>query len=315
VQEPLGGQRLVFVGGGRREAVAAAGLAGEGAKVFTIGLPEAGAGATVEQVAPARVALAVRGATAIIGPVCGVDDAGCVPSFAVGRGRLCLTDDFLPLVPSDTWVFVGRSSPFFREAARRHRVRVMDYREEDDFAVANAVPTAEAALAIAVGELSVTIHRCPALVLGWGRVARPLAVRLRALGACCRVAARSPRALAEIETEGLDPCPFPLLRPAVQEARLVLNTVPAPVLTRPVLADCRRDAVILDLATSPGGVDFEAARQLGLNARLLPGLPGKVFPETAGGILARLLRRLIRERTPGSGAVTDEHPAAGGWPE
>ena len=41
------------------------------------------------------------------------------------------------------------------------------------------------------------------------------------------------------------------------------------------------NSIILDLASAPGGTDFEAARAFGIRALTAPGLPGKWSPQTA----------------------------------
>jgi dipicolinate synthase subunit A len=76
---------------------------------------------------------------------------------------------------------------------------------------------------------------------------------------------------------------------------LIFNTVPALVLTRSLLSAMRRSAVVIDLASSPGGIDYQAAQELGVNAILAPGLPGLVAPRTAGEILASVVPRLVSE--------------------
>jgi len=60
-----------------------------------------------------------------------------------------------------------------------------------------------------------------------------------------------------------------------------------------MLEKVARDAVIVDLASIPGGTDFEYAQMLGIKALLAPGLPGIVAPKTAGRILAQIYPQLI----------------------
>ncbi len=79
----------------------------------------------------------------------------------------------------------------------------------------------------------------------------------------------------------------------VGKADLIFNTVPSLVLDRVVLDSVNREAVIVDMASSPGGTDFEYASFLGIKALLAPGLPGIVAPKTAGKILAQVLPKLI----------------------
>jgi dipicolinate synthase subunit A len=69
--------------------------------------------------------------------------------------------------------------------------------------------------------------------------------------------------------------------------------VPALVVTARVLKCTRPDVLIVDLATKPGGTDFEAAARLGRQAVLAPALPGKVAPKTAGRILGQVVADLL----------------------
>jgi dipicolinate synthase subunit A len=84
------------------------------------------------------------------------------------------------------------------------------------------------------------------------------------------------------------------LAAALRDADAVFNTVPAIVLTENILKCMRPDSLIVDLASAPGGTDFEAASRLGIKAILALGLPGKVAPKTAGKILADSVPQLIR---------------------
>lgn len=66
----------------------------------------------------------------------------------------------------------------------------VDYARDEAFAVRNAVPTAEGAIAMALSQLPVTLHGLEVLILGAGRISRALYPRLLAFGAKVTVAAR-----------------------------------------------------------------------------------------------------------------------------
>lgn len=83
------------------------------------------------------------------------------------------------------------------------------------------------------------------------------------------------------------------LQEIMHTADLAFNTVPEIMLDRTVLKYANPDVVIIDLATQPGGTDFEAANHYGLKAILAPGLPGKVAPLSAGRVLASIIPGLI----------------------
>ena len=154
-------------------------------------------------------------------------------------------------------------------------------RGREELLAANAVATAEGAIGVLLGEMERTLWRSRVLVTGWGHVARALAPRLAALGAGVCVCARSPGARAWIAAEGLEALGLPELQDALPGCGIVINTVPAPMLTAARVAGMKPDALILDLASAPGGTDFEAARAFGIRALTAPGLPGKWSPQTA----------------------------------
>jgi dipicolinate synthase subunit A len=83
-------------------------------------------------------------------------------------------------------------------------------------------------------------------------------------------------------------------------ADVIFNTIPVPVLTGEVLDRVSPNALIIDLASAPGGVDFKKAESMGIKAVLAPGLPGKVAPKTAGRILAKVIIRLLYEEMAGN---------------
>ncbi|MBS6750415.1 MAG: hypothetical protein KH339_08050 [Firmicutes bacterium] len=126
-----------------------------------------------------------------------------------------------------------------------------------------------------------TRWRSRGLVAGWGHVGRTLAARLKALGAEVCVLARSPGTRAWIEAEGLECADAAEPSAALAGRDIVINTVPAPMLTASRIAELGARTLILDLASAPGGTDFDAARAFGIRALTAPGLPGKWSPQTA----------------------------------
>ena len=179
-------------------------------------------------------------------------------------------------------------------AAKRGLV-LHDYFAREELAVANAVPTVEGAIQIAMEQLPITLHGARVLVIGCGRIGRLLAHRLKALGAKVSLSARKCADLAWAEahdfcvehTDELDGwlCPYDL----------VVNTVPARVLDAQRLAELKEGCLVLDLASKPGGVDFEAARQLGVRTVHALSLPGRVAPVTAARAVWATICNILRE--------------------
>ena len=124
-----------------------------------------------------------------------------------------------------------------------------------------------------------------------------LALRLAALGARVTVAARAgAQRGAGRQPRGRRRSPLAELAGAAPGFDAVVNTIPAPVLTRPVLAALRPQSLIVDLASAPGGTDFDAAAALGHTALLASGLPARCAPASAGEYLAGTVLEIIEER-------------------
>ena len=189
----------------------------------------------------------------------------------------------------------GRVDDQSMSLARERGLTIHDYFAREELAVANAVPTAEGALQLAMEHLPITIHGARVLVVGFGRVGRMTAQRFAALGAKVSVAARRYDQLAWAQAMGLGAEELGHLAGWLCGYDLVVNTVPAPVLTRTELEDLKGDCLIIDLASKPGGVDLAAAGQLGLTVIWALSLPGKVAPVTAGAAIRSTIYNMLRE--------------------
>ena len=99
------------------------------------------------------------------------------------------------------------------------------------------------------------------------------------------VASRSPARRAWYAALGFGTADTASLSGALVGAEIVVNTAPGLVLGAARLVELPAGAIVLDLASAPGGVDFDAARAFGIHALTAPGLPGKCAPLTAAKAL------------------------------
>ena len=161
---------IAVLGGDRRMALLARLLAEDGHPVQTWGLAAFGMEDTaLEEAAQAdRVVLPVplsRGknlnCTAAALPLCGL--------FALLRPEQRL--------------YAGGVKTADREAAAEFGLTLTDYLSREELAVRNGVPTAEGAIEAAMAATDVTLCGTPCLVIGFGRIGKLLAHRLRGLGA------------------------------------------------------------------------------------------------------------------------------------
>ena len=183
-----------------------------------------------------------------------------------------------------------------RKAAQAAGVELVDYFLRPELACLNAVPTAEGCLALLMQLRQRTIWESEFLVLGYGRIGRAVARRLQALGGQVTIAARAPEQRAAARCAGLHAAPLTALEQLLPHLDAVINTIPAPVLGAAQLRCLPRGALILDLASRPGGTDFAAARELGLRAEHALSLPARCAPETAGALVAHTVEVILQER-------------------
>jgi dipicolinate synthase subunit A len=215
--------------------------------------------------AAGSLADALRGADVIVGPMPGVgtDNALFAPHAAE---PLRIDAGTLAAAKPGAIFFSGRSTATMRAAGETHGVTFQDIGEDDYVQVQHAIPTAEAAIALTVNSTEETVNGARALVLGYGRIAQFLAQYLRGFGAATTVAARRPEVRARAAGLGhrTTTTDRQSLCLAVGEADLVYATAPVRLLDRTVLDRVPRAALVIDLASPPGGVDHDAARDLGV---------------------------------------------------
>lgn len=288
--EKLTGVKLTILGGDAREIFLAKHLAGIGLIVKAIGLPATGESITVYS----SLAEALEGAKAVILPVPGISDEGKLYGPFLEKPVFITEKDFSCLA-KDTPLLVGTAKPLLKKIAFRLRLNLIEFLSLDEVAILNSIPSAEGAVQLAMEKMPITIHGSESFVLGFGRTGMTLAQLLVAMGAKTTVIARNPAQRARASQMNCRTFDFSKLPFLISQADVIFNTVPAQIVDESLLKRASPQVLIIDIASAPGGIDFEAAKLLGIQAILAPGLPGKVAPDTAGRILAEVIPRLLAE--------------------
>lgn len=193
-------------------------------------------------------------------------------------------------------VFGGRVCAATRAVFDAYSIPVTDYYAREELSVLNAVPTAEGALQLILEELPTTVFGLRCLVTGFGRISKVLCRILTAMGAQVTVAARKPEDRVWAELAGCRAVPVTALGDALGDAALVCNTVPALLFGEEQLRLLPPDALVIDLASKPGGVDLSAAGRLGIKTIWALALPGKTAPVSAGESIAHTIHNILKER-------------------
>lgn len=201
--------------------------------------------------------------------------------------------DIAAQADKNTYIFGGQLTGCFSEALRLRSIKYYDYFTSEELALYNAVPTAEGVAGILINELPLTVHGMKCCITGYGRIGKATGRLLKAMGAEVTAAVRSPRSFAEAHSAGIMPINYNTLREKEQGFDALINTVPAKVLTKAELKNLKSDCVLIETASAPFGIDFQAAKELALTVIKANSLPGKVAPKTAGEIIGQCIMPLI----------------------
>lgn len=191
-------------------------------------------------------------------------------------------------------VFVAMKDKFLKAYPQFENAELYDYAAKEEFAILNALPTAEGALEVAMKQYEGTVAGSRCLITGYGRIGKVLAEMLKNHKADVTVSARKSSDMAFAQAFGYKKLNTNKLS-CIRNFDLVFNTVPSLIFDRELLMNTDKNTIIIDLASLPGGVDFEAAQKLGIDAVRALALPGKCAPKTAGEIIRTTVFNIIEE--------------------
>lgn len=276
------------IGGDKRQLYCARALSDDGYMVSLGGFDSVKEMRNIEVTTPFEAALMSE---IIILPLPSLGSDGKIPA-PFSKGNIELTPDLLTAMKGKR-VFCGFADKL-RKAVSAPGAEIFDYYEREEFAVANAVVTAEGAISLAMINFEGTINGSKCLVLGYGRIGKALTDMLTSLGARLTVSARNPQDLAWIRSKGATAVKFSKLY-ELESFDIIFNTVPAPVLDSLLLAKLASKALVIDLASGKGGVDFYSAERMGIDTIHALSLPGKCAPKTAGEIVKNTIYHILEE--------------------
>lgn len=195
----------------------------------------------------------------------------------------------------DKIFFAGSFSENAKNQLLKSYGKVFDVMQREELAVLNAIATAEGAVDIAINNTDKTIHGSKVLVLGFGRVGKVVARKFQSLSAEVTCAARKQADLAWIHTFGYEVANINTLKENLTEYDIIINTVPHIVISKTKMKYMKKDVLLIDLASDPGGIDRNDAKEMNLKFVWALALPGKVAPVTSAGIIKQTMYNILEE--------------------
>lgn len=287
--------RMAIVGGDEREQEISRLAAATGATVCAFGFPWPDRG--IEGVTHASSAAdALDGARVALFPIPGMTADGAI--FATEK--IVPDRALLGHLAANAHVILGKAGNDLRATAQALGIRLHEYEHDQQLMLLRAPAIVEGTLKHIIDNTAFTIRGAEVCIVGHGNIGAVLTRTLVALGAHVTVAARNPVQRAMAYTEGAEGIPLEQLRERAVGFDILCSTVPAPVVTAPVIDRLPQHALVIDLSAPPGGCDLEHARRTGRRGVWARAL-GRRAPVTVGASqwmgIAKIIAEILREET------------------
>ena len=281
--------KISIIGGDLRIVKLAEMLIEEGVEVFSYGLessdvPDMNKCQSIKE--------AIEKSEIVLGPI-PFSSNGKTVNTPFGNNKI-LVEDLMNSLYGKTLI-AGAIKQDVYDIASEKNIKVIDILKREELAVLNAVSTAEGTIKIAIEETPRNLHGSNILVLGFGRIGKILANMLKGVGANVACEARKNSDLAWIKAYGYEPIPISNLKENLSRFDVIVNTIPYIILDKDNLENVRKDALVIDLASNPGGVDKDAIKEKKIKFVWALSLPGKVAPVTSAEFIKETLYNIFSE--------------------
>lgn len=210
---------------------------------------------------------------------------------------LSLSLDAVAAAAKNTTRIIGGGFPDgFCAAAQDNGALLFDLLGERDFALFNAHLTAQGAVRLLLENTKQFVVSKKALVTGFGKIAKPTALFLRALGLDVYVAARRKESRTECAALGFKALRIEDLSSCVRIFDFIFNTVPARLFSKNDVLHMKETAVYFELASRPYAArenDFCSSK-----ARYVfgGGLPGRFCSDSCAEKIKETIENFFEKR-------------------
>ena len=195
-------------------------------------------------------------------------------------------------------VFTGSISSEILRKFKLYNIEILDIMKNEEFAVLNAIPTAEETIKIIIANTKKVLHNTNCLIMGYGRIGKVLAKKLNGLSVNvdCLVSNNIEKTWSIVE--GYNYIKFENIKnksDLLKKYDIIVNTIPKIILTEQ-LKKIRKDTLIIDLASKPYGIGRNIVKQENLNFIEALGLPGKSAPITVAENMYEVIKNITLEK-------------------
>ena len=286
-------QKIAVIGGDLRMVKLVEMLAKDDFEVYTYALEKAESISKMKNVIQKiSIQEALKDTKVVIGPIpLSSNNISINTPFSENKVTL---EKLIHVLPGKRFI-AGNIKTELIEEMKQKNIDVIDLLKREELVVLNTISTAEGAIQIAMEETIKTIYGSKILVLGYGKVGKILANMLKGIGANVYCEARKNVDLAWIKAYGYVPIHLSELEKYLSEFDIIINTIPTLILDKQRLERVKKECLIIDLASNPGGVDKGEAKKMGIKTIWALSLPGKVAPLTSAEFIKDTIYNVLKE--------------------
>ena len=286
--------KFAVIGGDLRTIKLAKMLAEDGNEVYTYGLEKAEELKEEKNIIPAqKLSRAIpNDVEVVIGPI-PFSSNGENINTPFGENEISIRE--LMHYLNAKILIAGSITPEIYDMANDEYIEIVDIMKREEFAVLNTISTAEGTIEIAIANTNKILHGSNVLILGFGRIGKVLARKMAGLSSKVTCAARKDEDLAWIKAYGHMATNINFLGENLSKYDIIINTVPHLILTEERMKHVKKDCLLIDLASNPGGIDKKSAKDKNLKLIWALALPGKVAPITTAEFLKDTIYNVLKE--------------------
>lgn len=285
--------KLSIIGGDLRIIKLALMLAKDGNEIYSYGLEKAEDLKNVTNITQCdTLKKAIENVEVVIGPI-PLSSNGNIVNTPFSEQELTIRELMHNI---NAKIFIaGSISPEVYELANDEYVEIIDIMKREELAVLNTIATAEGTIQVAIENTNKILHGSEVLILGFGRIGKVLARKLAGLSVKVTCAARKDEDLAWIHAYGHKATNINNIGENLKQYDIIINTVPHLILTEEKIKYVKQDALLIDLASNPGGIDKKAVKDKKLKFVWALSLPGKVAPTTSAEFIKDTVYNILKD--------------------
>lgn len=281
-------ENFTVIGGDLRISTLAKLLAEDGNNVFVYGMENANFIEENTKIIKCKsIEEAVKSSNIIIGSIPFSKSKN--EMYAIFSEKHIQIDELIKGDNSKKIFIAGSISEDSKEILEKSYMEVVDIMEYEQLAILNTIATAEGAIEVAIKNTDTILHGKNVLILGFGRVAKIVAKKFQGLSANITCAARKPSDFAWITALGYNLIDINTIETEFGDFDIVINTVPKIIVAKDGMKFMKKNVLLIDLASEPGGFDKNDAKTLDLKLICALALPGKIAPVTSAEFIKQTI--------------------------